>query len=165
MPLLPKSHALRRGISSVVGEYPAPQSLHHLLPPPPPRSSSAPSLGDARLLQNYAQMARGLLSSSSPTCSSLGPGDIKIVGEHPVAAGGFADVWEGTYDGRKVVLKSYRCYVLFDVVNVVAVRYNYARTEYMANGSLAEVSQRSSRVDPPAPTRCGRSTARRGVLD
>ena len=56
------------------------------------------------------------------TCRWLDPEEVKLIGEHPIAAGGFADIWEAMYGGRKVVLKSYRCYMTFDVDKVVAVR-------------------------------------------
>ena len=161
-----QSHALRRGESSVVGEHPAPQSPHH--PPPPsqlePRSPHTPGLDDVYHSRRYVQLAQGLPSSSPSTCRWLGPGELKIVSEHPIAAGGFSNVWEGTHDGRKVVLKSYRCYVSFDVANVVSVRRNHAPAEHTANGSLAAVSQRSSHVGPPSPTGYGRSVARGGAL-
>lgn len=32
-------------------------------------------------------------------------GEITRVGDRPIALGGFADVWEGTYDGKKVCAK------------------------------------------------------------
>ena len=44
-------------------------------------------------------------------CELLGQGDLKIVGSHPIDAGGFADVWVGEmYDGTKVAIKSHRYY-------------------------------------------------------
>ena len=45
----------------------------------------------------------------------LDPYDIGLMGEHPIASGGFADIWEASHHGRKVVLKSYRCYETLDV--------------------------------------------------
>ena len=38
-----------------------------------------------------------------------------------MAAGGFADVWKAMYNGRTVVLKSYRRYMDFDVARVAVV--------------------------------------------
>ena len=38
------------------------------------------------------------------TCRFLNSEDIKPVGSHPVAAGGLADIWEATHDGRKIAL-------------------------------------------------------------
>ena len=44
-------------------------------------------------------------------CELLGHGDLKIVGPHPINAGGFADVWIGERcDGTKVAIKSHRHY-------------------------------------------------------
>ena len=55
------------------------------------------------------------LSSSLPTnCQRLGQHDLKVVGTHPIDAGGFADVWPGEMGGRKVAVKSYRCYLSTD---------------------------------------------------
>jgi hypothetical protein len=36
------------------------------------------------------------------------PGDLTIIDDDPVAFGGFSDVWEGTYDGKKVCIKRLR---------------------------------------------------------
>lgn len=73
--------------------------------------------------QRYPQMAHDLRSSMSlATCRWLNPEDVGLVGERPIAAGGFANIYEATYDGRKVVLKSYRCYVSFDVAQIISVR-------------------------------------------
>ena len=35
-------------------------------------------------------------------------GDLSRNGSHPAASGGFSDVWEGTYDSRKVCIKCLR---------------------------------------------------------
>jgi hypothetical protein len=35
-------------------------------------------------------------------------GDLARLGGHPIAFGGFADVWEGAHDGRKVCVKALR---------------------------------------------------------
>ena len=70
-------------------------------------------------------MAQDRRSSLPYACHWLGPEDIEIVGERPMGAGGFADIWEGTHNGRKIVLKSYRCYISFDAAQVVAVRCNH----------------------------------------
>jgi len=44
-------------------------------------------------------------------CELLGQGDLKIMGSHPIDAGGIADVWAGKMnDGTTVAIKSHRCY-------------------------------------------------------
>jgi hypothetical protein len=73
------------------------------------------------LTQHYAQIAQVLRSFMPPTCRFLGSEDVEPSGTHPVAAGGFADIWEAIYDGRKVALKSYRCYMRFNVAQAVEV--------------------------------------------
>ncbi|KAF9779523.1 kinase-like domain-containing protein [Thelephora terrestris] len=60
-------------------------------------------------------------------CRFFNSEDVKPTGVHPVAAGGFADIWEAMHAGRKVVLKSYRCHVTSDVAQVVERFYNEVR--------------------------------------
>ena len=120
--------ALHRGESPVVGETPSPNPLYR-----PPVSSrlevrSLPALGPngVSLPQHDAQVAWDLRSSLPSTCRWLGPEDVNLVSEHPVASGEFANIHEATHDGRKVMLKSYRCYVSkFDIAQVVAVRCSH----------------------------------------
>ena len=76
------------------------------------------------LSQHYMQMAHALQPFMPSTCRFLNPGDVKLVGTHPMAAGGFADIWEATYEGRRVAFKSYRCYTSSDVAPVAEVHYN-----------------------------------------
>lgn len=40
--------------------------------------------------------------------SHIVSGDLTRLGDHPIAFGGFADVWEGTMGGRKVCVKALR---------------------------------------------------------
>jgi len=127
MSLLSRFRTLIRGESSVVDEHSSSQPLHRL--PETSRlkvgNSRTPALSGVPPPQRYAQMAQDLRSSMSFTCRWVDPEDIKLVGEHPVGAGGFANIWEVTHNGRKAVLKSYRCYVSSDVTQVVAVRSNH----------------------------------------
>ncbi|KAF9782225.1 kinase-like domain-containing protein [Thelephora terrestris] len=48
----------------------------------------------------------------------LNSGDVVIHGDHPVRAGTFADIWEGSVDGFAVVIKSYRRYSTTDSAHV-----------------------------------------------
>ena len=72
--------------------------------------------------QQYAQMVQEILPYLPSHYPLLDPHDVKLTGEHLVSAGGFADIWEATHAGRKVVLKSYRCYISFDVAQAITVR-------------------------------------------
>ena len=128
MPLLSKIRALRQGDSSATSEYPVAQFLH-LLPAPSPlevRSQPAPESDGVPPCQHYARIVQDLRSCLPSTCHWLGPEDVNIASERPMAAGGFADIYEATYGGRQVVLKVYRCYVSFDVAQVAAVRCNHS---------------------------------------
>jgi len=128
MPLLPRVHNPLRGESSVADEHPLSQPLDCL--PEIPRfevgSSRTSALSGASPSQRYARMAQDLRPSIPSTCRWVDPEDIKLVGEHPIGAGGFANIWEVTHNGRKAVLKSYRCYILSDIAQAVAVRPNLA---------------------------------------
>ena len=127
MPLFSRLRAYRRE-SSVAGEYPAPRSLH----PPPSlplpqleaKSLLAPDMDDECPSQLYARLAQECVSSLPLPYLWLNPEGIKLADEHPIAAGGVANVYEATHDGRKVVLKSYRPYISFNVSQVVEVRRN-----------------------------------------
>ena len=89
-------------------------------PPSPPASG----MDVVSLSQHYAQIAHALRPFMPSNCCSLNPEDVKLVGARPMAAGGFADIWKAIYDGRRVALKSYRCYMSFDVTRTVEVHYN-----------------------------------------
>lgn len=111
----------------IVVECPAAsQSFHH----PPSlsqleaRTLAALSLKDAHLLQHYAQIAQDLRPILPSACRWLDPVDVHLVAKFPAAAGGFADVYEATYDSHRVVLKSYRCYILSNGAQA-AVRCRY----------------------------------------
>ena len=144
--------------------------VHELLPPPslspPPAEDRDPSILDMEdtiVSQRYAQRAQELLSSFPPSCPSLKPHDLELTGRYPIAAGGFANIWEATYHNRKVVLKSYRHYASFDTSAVDAVRGSHSYRK-SANRFDLEVPQRSSRMQPAPPRRRER-TIYRGVLN
>ena len=75
----------------------------------------------------------GLVSRLQPllpaSCSWLEPGSIEVVGEHPVDAGGVADVWVGKMGDRRIAIKAYRFYS----------SSNYLPT-YLVSGAYLQVS-------------------------
>ena len=83
-------------------------------------------LDGVSLPQHYAGMVQDLRSSLPPGCRWLGSDDINLISERPSAAGGFADIYDAMQGGRKVILKSYRCYRSFEVAEVVAVRRSHS---------------------------------------
>ena len=74
--------------------------MHKLFRRPPP--SPNPTVNEDDDQQNQP-----LLPS---VCTRLGSEDISIVGDHPARCGAFADVWDGSLAGSRVVIKSYRTY-------------------------------------------------------
>ena len=127
MPLPSWLRILTLGDSSVIKKLPTmPHSLHHLPGSPQLQVArlSTPGLDAITLSQHCSQIAHVLQPFMPHTCRWLSPEDVKLIGDHPIAAGGFADIWEAVHDGRKVVLKSRRCYVLFDIAQAARVRCN-----------------------------------------
>lgn len=110
-----------RHLMSEAEELQSPQSPNYPLllslledgAPPTLSSDGAPCI----------RLVRELRSSLQPTHAWLNPADVMITGKYPVAAGGFADVLEGVLlDGRKIIVKSYRRYVVFDHTRVISIR-------------------------------------------
>jgi hypothetical protein len=127
---LPRLSAFVQGVSPVSKSYLYPQAIHRLQRQPQPEvaGSHTLDLDIMTLSQHYAEMAQTLRPFMPLTCCWLSPEDVKPIGNHPIAAGGYANVWEARYDGRRVVLKSYRCYVTFDVTRVTRVCYHPRQT-------------------------------------
>jgi hypothetical protein len=74
-----------------------------------------PSTTDIDTLVNIAGRLRPSLPSN---CPWFGQEDLKVVGVHPIDAGGSADVWAGEMGDRKVAIKSYRCHASADYAQV-----------------------------------------------
>jgi hypothetical protein len=85
-------------------------------------STSDSGLDEETLLHQCALIAREILSSLPHPTRLLGTDDIKFTTGHPVAAGGFTNILEATHDGRRVIVKEYRCYMSFDLAQVATVR-------------------------------------------
>jgi hypothetical protein len=66
-------------------------------------------------------MAGRLRPSLPDDCLWLNQKDLKIIGECPIDAGGFADVWVGEMGDRKVAIKSYRCNASADCAQIHGV--------------------------------------------
>ena len=108
---------------SAVEHHPSPKSIYYpLITPTKPFTLDMDVI---TLSQHYAQMAQALRSFMPSTCRSIDPEEVKPIGSRPVAAGGFAEIWEATHDGRKVALKAYRCYMTFGVARVIEVHCDH----------------------------------------
>ena len=67
-------------------------------------------------------------------CEVLGQGDVKIIGSHPIDAGGFADVWRGERnDGTTVAIKSLRHYSSSSCLPVYSVSDQYPLTRVLCS--------------------------------
>ena len=74
--------------------------------------------------EHYSETVRQLRALFPPTCTLLEPDDVKVVGDTPIGAGGFADIWGGIIDGHSVLQKSYRCYEHCGAERIFRVRNN-----------------------------------------
>ncbi|KAF9791960.1 kinase-like domain-containing protein [Thelephora terrestris] len=93
------------------------------------------NLDDVALSQHHVKVVQELLPSLPSQYPLLDPRNITLTGEHPIAAGGFANIWGAIHAGRRVVLKSYRCYIeSFDIARV-AMRF---LNEVRACGRLSD---------------------------
>lgn len=86
---------------------------------PPPVDPSAPC-------EHLAGLMPHLQSLLPDGCEwlergALERGALEFVGDHPVDAGGFADVWVGAMGSRRVAIKSYRRYSSSDNLLAYAV--------------------------------------------
>lgn len=77
------------------------------------------------LSQHPVWLARALKSFVPSTCRFLSPEDVTPTGSYPMAAGGFADIWEATYERRKVALKCYRYHSTSNVAHIIEVRCDF----------------------------------------
>ena len=85
-----------------------PQTAEHTPPPPNPTANEDDVRRDRPLLP--------------PDCRILRSGDINVLGGHPARGGAFADVWDGSLAGSRVVIKSYRTYSAIDSTQARMVR-------------------------------------------
>jgi len=60
------------------------------------------------LREHLIDLVSHLPSLLPDNCKCLEPGDLEVVGEQPIGAGGVADVWVGMMGNCKVAIKSYR---------------------------------------------------------
>ena len=63
--------------------------------------------------------------------SHIIPGQFIKTAEHPIASGGFGDVWEGTYNTKWVAIKALRVYKEEDVQKVRKVTHPVFPTPLM----------------------------------
>lgn len=73
----------------------------------------------------------------------------------PEAGGGFADVYQGEYDGRLVAVKHLQLYTSndFDIFLSICILFCAAHKEPALNLSLAEVLPGSHHMETPVPSK------------
>jgi len=76
--------------------------------PPPQEFYQLPPVDPIPLCDCIVDLAPHLPSLLSASCEWLDRGALEVDGEHPVNAGGVADIWVGMMGNRKVAVKSYR---------------------------------------------------------
>lgn len=125
---------LRNVVVSLWGRSVSKLAASPLPPPPLPSVIHNPPLpDDGFLCQHHSSLAQKLRPSSSSICRQLAGDDIHIVGERPVSAGGFADIWRGSLDTRQIAVKSYRRYLSFDLSRVCRVRDFHGLISWLTN--------------------------------
>ena len=107
----------------------------------PFNSPPVPVINNDLPYERYSEAVRQLCLLHLPTCPSFEPGEVRVVGDTPIAAGGFADIWRGTRNATSIVQKTYRCYETGDVGSISQVRIE---PSYVPHGlrSVSEVPRR-----------------------
>lgn len=71
--------------------------------------------------ERFVDAVQNLKKYLPSECGFLGQGDLKIIGPHPIDAGGFADVWVGEWNGTTVAVKSFRPYTSTNFLTIYSV--------------------------------------------
>ena len=78
-------------------------------------------MGPGALHEHITNLVSHLPQLLPDSCEWLEQGSLEVVGDHPVDAGGVADVWVGMMGVRKVAIKSYRYYSSSDYLPTYVV--------------------------------------------
>lgn len=85
----------------------------------------SPQTDPGLLCEHLVGLVSRLRSLLPSCCEWLKQGELEFVGDHPVDAGGTADVWAGKMGDRAVAIKAYRCYSSTDYVVTYVVSGTY----------------------------------------
>lgn len=77
--------------------------------PLPPDSDQSLPIDPGVACEHLVDLVRHPQLLLPGNCEWLEQGALEFVGEHPVNAGGVADVWVGKMGDRKIAIKAYRC--------------------------------------------------------
>jgi len=89
--------------------------------------------------EHLVDLVPHLRSRLPDSCEWLEHGALEFVGEHPVDAGGTADVWVGKVEKRKVAIKVYRCDSSSNYLVTYMVSGAHTQCVPLANSLLVEV--------------------------
>jgi hypothetical protein len=79
---------------------------------------------------------------------------LEVIGNKAYDSGGFADVWQGRFKGRKVAIKALRTYANDDPVKVKKVGYRSALESDIVSFSALEILQGNSSLERPVAPEC-----------
>ena len=100
-----------------------------------PNPPQVPVIDNSLPQKRYWEAVRQLVLSN---CTSFRADEVRVISNTPIRAGGYADTWEATLNGRDVVLESYRSYEVGDIECTTRVR-NYC---FFAHRTVYTASQR-----------------------
>jgi len=120
--------------------------------PPSPLNPPSMSAADDELpYDHYSDAVQQLLSLFPPNCAPFEVDEVKVFGDVPIEAGGYADLWEATLCGRDVIQKTYRRYETSDVESIFRVRNNGSSANVWFTLFVPEILQRGFSMQPALP--------------
>ena len=97
---------------------------------------------------------KNLLSSLNHSPVMITDNDVvEIVHNTPIGAGGHANIFEETLDGRSVIVKSYRLYEMGDVERTLRVGNQNSFFTLHDSHSTSEIPQRDCSMHPAIPSK------------
>ena len=101
--------------------------------------------------EHYSDAVQQLLSLLPPNCALFKVDEVKVFGDVPLEAGGYADLWEATLCGRDVIQKTYRRYETSDVESIFRVRNNGSAGDVWFTFFVPEILQRGFGMQSALP--------------
>ena len=112
----------------------------------PPEIDQSLPIDPVALCEHLVDLVLHLRPLLPDSCRWMERGALEIVGTHPFAAGGVADVWLGMMGDHKVAIKSYRRYSSSNYLPTYVVSGIYLHHFPLIESLSSEVLQRSTGV-------------------